>query len=355
MWRYSKACWGVAMAVALALALGGAQGLVAQEATPITPSLNPDTTPTVPQAKNTPHFSSESGVGPDYEIGPEDVLGISVFGVPDLDETLRVSNDGTIAVPLLGRLVASGLTPDQLRKKLEQAYGKNLVQNPQVSVFVKEFHAQPISVIGSVAKPGLYQITGPRTLIEALSMAGGLASGKSNGTPGKEVYVTRQRGFRDLQIVPGMQLMTSDKVSINLKDLLYTKDTGLNISIQPRDIIAVSKANVIYVAGSGVRKPGGFVLEDRDEVTVIQAMAMAEGLMPDAAKRRSRIIHTKADGSRVEIPVDIEEILKQKAPDPTLAANDILYIPLSGGKAALRKSTEAIVQTVSGMLIFHPP
>jgi polysaccharide export outer membrane protein len=152
-----------------------------------------------------------------------------------------------------------------------------------------------------------------------------------------------------------MELVAPDKVAINIKDLLYTQATGLNIPIRPHDIIAVSKASVVYVVGAGVRKPGGFVLEDRDEVNVVQALAMAEGLATDAAKRHARIIHTKADGSRVEIPIDIEEILKQKAADPNLAANDILYIPLSGGKAAIRKSTEAIVQTVSGMLIFHPP
>ena len=354
MRRNSKPCWGAAMVVTLTLAPGGMRGLFAQDATPTAKSVNSNTTPSVPQAQSAPQFSSESGVGPDYEIGPEDVLQISVFQVSDLDETVRVSNDGTIAVPLLGRVEAAGLTPDQLRKELEQAYGKNLLQNPQISVFVKEFHAQPISVIGAVQKPGLYQITGPRTLIEALSMAGGLASGK-NAEPGKTVYITRQGGFPDLHVVPGMQLVAPGKIGIDLKDLLYTQDTDLNIPIRPHDIIAVANANVIYVAGGGVRKPGGFVLGDRDGVTVIQAMAMAEGLAPDAAKRRARIIHTKADGSRVEIRVDIDAILKQKAPDPTLAANDILYIPLSGGKAAFRKSTNAIVQTISGMLIFHPP
>lgn len=353
MRRYCKAYWGAALAVTLTLALGGIGRLCAQEATPITTSAGSESTPPVPQVPKAPRLSADSGVGPDYEIGPEDVLKIEVFQVNDLDETVRVSNDGTIAVPLLGRIVASGRTPDQLRKVLEQAYGLNYLQNPQVSVFVTEFHAQPISVIGAVQKPGLYQITGPRTLVEALSLAGGLASGKG-AAPGKTVYVTRQAGFPNLHVVPGMQLVAPNKIAINIKDLLYTRDTGLDVPIRPHDIIAVAKASVIYVAGSGVRKPGGFVLEDRDEVSVIQAMAMAEGLAPDAAKHHARIIHTEADGSRVDIPIDIEKILKQKAPDPNLAANDILYVPLSGGKAALRKSTQAIVQTVSGFIIFHP-
>ncbi len=354
MLRYSKVCWGAAMAVALTFALGNARALFAQEAPPPLTSVTPDTAPSRLPNKGTAHFSAESGVGPDYEIGPEDVLAIKVFQVKDLDETVRVSNDGTIAVPLLGRMIASGLTPDQLRKKLEQAYGKNLLQNPQVSVFVKEFHAQPISLIGAVEKPGLYQITGPRTLIETLSMAGGLAN-QSATPPGKTIYVTRQGGFRNLHPVPGMELVAPDKVAINIQDLLYTQATDLNIPILPHDIIAVSKASVIYVVGGGVRKPGGFALKDRDEVNVIQALAMAEGLAPDAAKQHARIIHTKPDGSKVEIPVNIDAIFKEKAPDPTLAANDILYIPLSGKKATLRKTTEAIVQTVSGILVYHPP
>lgn len=353
MWRYSKACWGAALAVALTLAAGGMQGLAAQDATPSISPAGSRVKPSIPQNRSTPHFAAESSVSPDYEIGPEDVLKITVFQVKDLDETVRVSNDGTIAVPLLGRVLAAGLTPDQLRKELEQAYGKNYLQHPQVSVFVKQFKAQPISVIGAVEKPGLYQITGPRSLIEALSLAGGLAT-RNSTPPGKTIYVTRQGGFGDLHPVPGMKLIAPNKVAINIKDLLYTQDTNLNIPIRPHDIIAVSKASVIYVAGRGVRKPGGFLLEDRDEVTVIQAMAMAEGLTPDAAKNRARIIHTKADGTRVEIPVNIQAILKQKAPDPKLAADDILYIPLSGGKSALKRSTEAIVQTVSGFIIFHP-
>lgn len=353
MRRYRRAWWGVALAATLALALGGTEALSAQQSAPASTADGSDAAGPAPQAKKAPALPNDTGVGSDYEIGPEDVLKITVFQVKDLDETVRVSNDGTIAVPLLGRVKAAGLTPYQLRKELEQAYGLNYLQNPQVSVFVKEFRGQPISVIGQVQKPGLYQITGPRTLIEALSMAGGLASGKG-AAPGKNVYVTRLGGFSNLRVVPGMQLLTPNKVAINLKDLLYTSDAGLNIPIRPHDTVAVSKADVIYVAGGGVRKPGGFILEDRSEVSVIQAMAMAEGLLPDAARHHARIIHTKADGTRVDIPVDLEKIIKQKAPDPDLAANDILYIPLSTSKAALRKSTQAIVSTVSGFIVFHP-
>ncbi len=350
-------CIGVGGAVIMALAVAGTASVLGQDLERVSPipsvSASSSRPSTSVQTQSAPTISTESSVSPDYRIGPEDVLKINVFDVPDLNETVRVANDGTIAMPLLGRVEASGLTADQLRDKLETALGKNLLQNPQVSVFVQQFHARPVSIVGAVERPGLYQITGPRSLIEMLSLAGGLAR-RNVAAAGKSVYVTRPGGFGNLKIVHGMRKIAPDKISIDLKDLLYTRAVGLNIQIEPHDIIAVSKAHVIYVAGGGVRRPGGFLLEDRDSITVIQALAMAEGLAPNADKRRARIIHTKADGSHVEIPINIEKIVKDRAPDPELAGNDILYVPISGGKAAAKKTVQTIVQTVSGYVIFHP-
>lgn len=357
MKEYFRACAGIACAVALALAVAESASLSGQDLermTPIPSASATQTQRTAPKARNAPASTAQTGAPSDYVIGPEDVLQITVFDVPDLNQKeVRVANDGTIAMPLLGRLEASGLTADQLRDRLEAALGKNLVQHPQVSIFVKQFHARPVSIVGAVEKPGLYQITGPRTLVEMLSLAGGLAK-RSTAAAGKLVYVTRPGGFKNLKIVSGMHQMAPDKIAIDLKDLLYTHASGLNIPIESHDIIAVSKADVVYVAGSGVRKPGGFLLEDRDSVTVLQALAMAEGLAPGAARHKVRIIHTKPDGTHVETFVDVEKIIKDKAPDPVLAANDILYVPTSRGKAAAKKTAQTIVQTVSGYLIFHP-
>jgi polysaccharide biosynthesis/export protein len=353
-----RTCAAAAGALALTLAVAGSSSLFGQDLERVGPIPSPAATEarakqTQPTTQDSATANTESSAPSDYVIGPEDVLQITVFDVPDLNQTVRVANDGTIALPLLGRIVASGLTADQLRDRLEKALGKNLVQHPHVSVFVQQFQARPVSVVGAVEKPGLYQITGPRNLVEMLSLAGGLA--KRNSAPaGKTVYVTRPAGFKNLNVVPGMEELAPDKIAIDLKALLYTQAKGLNIPVEPRDIIAVSKADVIYVAGSGVRKPGGFLLEDRDSVTVVQALAMAEGLAPNAARHKARIIHTQADGARVEIPVDLEKIVNEKAPDPEMSANDILYVPNSAGKAAAKKTAEAIVQTVSGFLIFHP-
>lgn len=358
MGKFIKAVMGIACATALSLALAGRARLSGQDLerigpVPSTATSGTETQQARPTARKDSSESATNELSPDYVIGPQDVLQITVFDVPDLNQTVRVANDGTIGLPLLGRIEASGLTTDQLRDRLEKELGKNLVQNPQVSVFVQQYQARPVSIVGAVEKPGLYQITGPRSIIEMISLAGGLSK-RNTGAPGKTVYVTRPGGFGNLKIVPGMTMLTPNKIGINLKDLLYTQAEGLNIRIEPRDIIAVSKAEVIYVAGGGVQKPGGFMLEDRDSVTVMQALAMAQGLAPNAARRRARIIHTKPDGSHVEKYIDVEKIISNKEPDPVMAANDILYVPSSRSKAAAKKTVETIVQTVSGFLILHP-
>lgn len=286
----------------------------------------------------------------DYLIGPEDLVEINVFNVPDLTRTVRVAYDGTVVLPGIGQVRASGYTPDEFSKELEQRWGKNYLVNPQVSVFVREFHSQPVSVIGAVEKPGVFEIHSHRNLVEMLSEAGGLS--KMGTVPGRWVYVTRKNGFvNDFVPVDGIQLLSSDKVEIDLHKLLYARSDGLNITIQPFDTISVSVADVIYVVGD-VRKPGGYALDEHETLTVLQALAMAEGANTTAAKKRARIIRRKADGSRQEIPLDLGKVMDGKAGDPELAANDILFVPSSAGKTAGKKSADAIISTVSGMLIF---
>lgn len=287
----------------------------------------------------------------DYIIGPEDVLGIDVFNVPELSRTVRVANDGTISLTLLGRVEAAGLTTDGLEAKLESKLGETYLENPQVSVYLREFHAQPVSIVGAVENPGLYQLTGPRRLIEMLSTAGGLAK-RSSGYAGRTATITRKGGFKDLQQVEGMEVVAPDQLEINLRKLLFSKETALNIQIKPMDIISVSKADIVYVLGRGVEQPGGYVLEDQDKVTVFQALAMARGMSENAAGKDARIIHTKEDGTKIEIPVNLKKIEKGESPDPLLAANDILFVPDSVQWAAIKKGLSAAVQTISGVVIF---
>jgi polysaccharide export outer membrane protein len=290
-------------------------------------------------------------IGPNYILGPEDVIKINVLNVPELSNTaVRIANDGMISLPLIGRVQAAGLTSEQLRKELADKWGENYLQDPQVTVFIDQFRAKPVSVIGAVEKPGLYPLTGRRTLIEMLSMAGGF--GKKNTSPaGRTVLVTRKSGFEDLQPVEGMHIRGPHQIEVDLNRLLYTRDEALNIEMKPLDIISVSKAEVVYVTGA-VKRPGGFVLEDRPTMTVLQAVSMAEGFTGTAARKSARILRTNQDGSKTEVPINLGKILKGKAQDTMLAANDILFVPDSKQKIVAQRAIDASVSTFSGWLIW---
>jgi polysaccharide export outer membrane protein len=310
-----------------------------------------DTTSTSDLALGPPGPPGGGEIGPDYRIGPEDVLNIDVLNVPELKETVRVENDGTIPVKLLGHVKAVGLTTQELRRELEAEWGKTYLENPHVTVFVREFHARPVSVIGAVEKPGLYQLSGPRTLIEVLSMAGGLAR-KINGSAGRTLLVTRKGGFQDVEPTDGMRQVAPDQLQIDIRKLLYSHNTALNIQIKPFDTIAVSKAGIVYVVGE-VKKQAGFTLEDRDQITVLEALALAEGLNPTAALKAARIIHRSPNGTLTETPIDLSRVMSGKAPDVELAANDVLYVPKSHGKVVAFRSTDSVIATLTGLIVFR--
>ena len=341
---------GLSLLLLLTPLPSGAQSTVDQPAAQAAsaPAANTDTA--VPNAAGNADATAPSASDPNYVLGPEDVLEIEVFNVPELKETVRVAADGQIAVPLIGRVPATGLTADQLRQELADKWGENYLQDPQVSVFVKDFAARPVSVIGAVEKPQLYYLKGPRNLIEVLSMAGGF--GKKGSSPaGRTVVITRKSGFKDLQEADGMHVRGPDQIEIDLNRLLYTRDPGLNIEIKPLDIVSVSKADVVYVTGA-VKKPGGIVLDDRSTVTVIQAISMAEGFAGTASRGGARILRTRQDGSKIEIPVNLTKVMKGKAEDLTLAANDVLYVPDSKAKMATQRAADVSVSTFSAWLIW---
>lgn len=330
----------------------------ASDTSPSDASLQGETAPDAPSADSSaeenspasPDSAAGGRIGPDYLIGPEDVLSIEVFNIPELKQTVRVENDGTISLPLLGHVQAAGLTPAQLRQELESKWDETYLEDPQVSVFLKEFHSQPVSVIGAVEKPGLYALAGQRTLIEMLSLAGGAKRG--SGAAGRTVLVTRRAGFDALQPVAGMRLVAPDQVEVDLRQLLFSHESALNLEIKPRDTITVSQAGVVYVVGA-VKKPGGFTLEDREYVTVLQALALAEGLGLNAKKSAGRIIRRSKDGSLTEIPIDVGKVLGGRSRDVELAKNDILFVPSSAAKYAGRRSAESVIGTLSGLIIFR--
>src|SRR6185503_9136281 len=177
----------------------------------------------------------------DRPVGAEDLLEINVFEIPELNRTVRVSEKGTISLPLLGEMTVNGLTTVQLEDRLRGSLSEKYVQDPQVSVFVKEFGGKKVSVIGAVGKPGVYAMLGPRTLLQILSEAGGL--GKEAGS---HLFVIRSSPSGATEALP-----------VNVENLLVSRDPALNLPVQAGDVISVPIDRPIYLYMDGaVKTPG---------------------------------------------------------------------------------------------------
>lgn len=251
--------------------------------------------------------------GSDYRIGRQDLLEISVFDLKELDQTVRVADDGSITLPLLGRLQVAGLTKGELEGLIARLLEERFVRNPQVTIFVKEYESKKVAVSGAVKKPDTYEMLGEKTLLEMISMAGGL-----DRDLGKEIIV-----FRPVE--EGTQ-----RLSIPLEKLVYQADPALNIAVLPGDIIyvpAVEKVR-IFVAGA-VKNPNLYEVPRAEPVTVLKAVTLAGGTTDRASERRVQVIRTLPDGSRRTIDVDLRKVKRGKAEDPVLEKDDLVLVPES--------------------------
>jgi polysaccharide export outer membrane protein len=272
----------------------------------------------------------------DYIFGAGDVVSVSIADSPELSGTFQVSDQGYIALPLLSEVKAAGINGTQLTKSIsDKLRTAELLAEPIVNVAIQEYHSRTVLVLGAVVRPAAYPLQRPTTLLDVISLAGGLAPNAGN-----TVTVAHQAGVPE-------EKQTID--TVNLSKLVRGSDPLGNIQVHAGDVVNVSTAPVIYVVGA-VTRPGGFVMEDPGSgVTVIQAIALAEGLLSIAAPKQGFLIRKPQDGKpRQEIPVDVDSILKQKGVDQSLQPNDILFIPESGSK----KTLQAMVRVAEGVAIY---
>ena len=295
---------------------------------------------------------------PDCIISPDDVLTISVYDAPDVAGDYRVSPTGQIEIPLLSQpIVAAGRTPAQLSDLIGERYRKaEIYSHPRVTVAIKESRVHAISIVGAVKKPQIYPVFGKTTLMDVLSQAEGLAE-----DAGSLAIITR--GAIAMQIINSTDACGAESkpascdsaFSVDLSRLTQTGDPLLNADLYPGDRVTVQRAGVVYVVGA-VNKPGGFPLRTGQvNMTVIQALALAEDLKPTAAQKRAMIIRKNpaaADG-REEIEVDLTKVLAGHGHDTQLMANDILFVPDSTGKKALRRGAEAAITAATWGLVYH--
>ncbi len=292
----------------------------------------------------------------DTPIGSGDLLRIEVFDVPELSRDVRVSDVGDITYPLIpGKIQASGLTSFQLEAKMAQLLIENgLVSHPQVSVFIKEQVSQPVSIVGAVMKPMVYQVIRPTTLLEVLTEAGGISENAGN-----VIIVTRQPHPASGKVLqpgdvaePGEESQT---ITIRLQDLLESGNPVYNIQVFGGDVISVPVGGIVYVAGAGIMQPGGYILQNHGEqITVLKAVALAHGLSGYAKADNAVIMRNNpVTGQRDIIPVKIKQIENQKTADVKMNSNDILYIPDSLGLKVLVKGTEAALSAGTSIAVYR--
>jgi len=271
----------------------------------------------------------------EVKLGAGDLIEVSVYNVPELTSKVRVSNSGDVYLPLIDYVHVDGLTEEEAQALIEKRLADGgFVRSPHVSIFVDEAQSQGVTVLGEVAKPGIYPDVADRKLYEVISEAGGFTP-----TAARKIAVLRRNQAEPIRV----------DLPRNLAD-----NTSGNIEIQPGDTITVPRAPVIYVVGD-VGRPAG-LLVDNGTLTVLQALALAGGTNRTAKLGGSRIIRKGPNGDMTETKIQIKKMLEAKMPDVTLHADDILFVPISGAKVAVAGAIQVATAAASAATIYavHP-
>ena len=285
-------------------------------------------------------------VRPNYMLAANDQVLIRVPAVEEINEKpFRVGADGSISLPLLGSVPAAGMTIEQFEAALTTGL-KTYVKDPKVTVTLVQFHSDPIFVMGAFQRPGIYALqSGQTNLLELLSTVGGL---QSNTT--RRIKITRrlEQGRIPLPNTIDDPDSKTSSVEISLNRLMESPNPAENILLQPYDVLNASRAEMVFVSGE-VGKVGGYPLDDRESLSVIQLLTLAGGLAKGADGSKARILRPILDTSRrAEIPLNVDKIMAGKANDYPLMANDILIVPR--GKSAKSVMLRPVVTLVPALV-----
>jgi polysaccharide export outer membrane protein len=263
-------------------------------------------------------------------IGAGDLLDISVYGVPELSQKVRVSSEGEAYLALIGYVHLDGLTVEEGQALIEKKLSDGgFVVNPHVTIFISEYVNTGVAIMGEIQRPGIYPVYGTRRLFDLIAAAGGLTN-----RAGKLISISHRDPPATIQIK-----FADDPA----------KSPETNVVVLPGDTIVISRAGVIYVVGD-VNHPSGFVMDNNENLTVLQALALAGGASPTAALDGAKIIRKTSSG-REEVPVQLKKILTEKAKDVAMLPDDILFIPGSPAKGFANRTLTAIVQMATGVAI----
>ncbi len=330
----------------------------------------------------------------DYIIGNGDLLELEVFDVKELSRVVRVSQTGSIGIPLVPvRLHVAGLTEVQAEQKISEVLESNgLVSHAEVSLTVKERKSKPITVVGAVGHAMVYQADRPVTLLEVLAEAGGVANDAGDtvivnrpaheapsdpseppaigpedpapvtaskapaheGSPQRSASSAAAGSIASASSpAPGDPPHLNNTITINLNELMESGDATNNIILQAGDIVTVPHSGIVYVLGA-VSKPGGFVLaNDRGQLTTLKILALAGGLSPTAKSDHAVIVRKDNQGQQHEVAVDLKKVMQRQSEDLQLQPSDILYVPNSASRQAMVRALEFGIALGSGVALYR--
>lgn len=286
--------------------------------------VQPGTSTATGQAAGHPTSSS------DLLLDTGDLIDVRVFDTPELSGKLRVNEEGEITLPIGGAVMVKGLTAEQVASAIENRLRQqHILRDPHVDVFVDDYATQGVTVAGEVKAPGIYPWSGKHTVLDFISAAGGVTP-----TASRTVAVSRKDH--------------EQTITFQLNDSLQPA-SGADLEARPGDRILVARAGVVYVVGD-VGRPGGYLIDDNETVTVLKALALAQG-MNKTAKYDAKLIRNTPAG-RTESDLQLKKILANQAADPKLRDGDIVFVPVSGAKQFADKGVTAILQTAVGVVIY---
>jgi polysaccharide biosynthesis/export protein len=274
---------------------------------------------------------------PSLPISFGDLIQVSVFDSPDLSGPLRVDSKGSVELPLGGSIKVSGLTAAEagnaIAARLKEA---GILLEPHITVSILEYQSQGVTITGEVRSPGVYPLLGNRTVLDMIAMAGGL-----NENAGKVASVFHRGDTANVRQVPlNVSVQTPESIEAS------------NFKMLPGDTISISRSGVVYVIGD-VGRPGGFLVEHNDRLSVLQALALAQGANQTAALNDARLMRKDSTGQHLMIEFSLKKVLNGKASDPLLSDGDVLYVPLSNMKLYTLKGIEAAIGAASGIAIYR--
>lgn len=286
---------------------------------------------------------------PNYVLQIGDQILVRARDVEELtDRPYRIENDGTINLPLAGRLRAADLTVEGLEAAIVQAL-RQFVVNPQVTVTVTQFKSDPVFVVGAFRAPGIYPLQGKRTLVELLTTVGGVAP-----NAGRRIRITRR--MESGKIPLDNASVSADgrysSVEISIVSLQTSINSLEDLALEAYDIISAERAEMIFTAGA-VGRVGGIEIGERESLSIMQALALSGGLAINANPSKAYILRPVMNTARrAEIPIDLKSVLRGEGNDSPLLPNDILYVPTTVRRAVIERGVALGTGLASSFLLF---